>query len=156
MAKGGDYADLYFEHTINNYCSLEDSKVNSAYSNIDYGVGIRVIKGDQTGYAYCENITLENMLKSASTAASIASSKSGFSPGKTSEILHPDYYPVKSSWESFSIKKKIPFIQRMNDNIFAGDKRVKKVNGYAIRGLYNGRKRKDRKLFCWPLQPDRF
>ena len=35
-------------------CSLEDGKVNSAYSNIGFGVGIRVLKGDQTGYAYSE------------------------------------------------------------------------------------------------------
>ena len=51
MEKGADYADLYFEHTLNNYSALEDGKVNSAYSNIGYGVGIRVLKGDQTGYA---------------------------------------------------------------------------------------------------------
>ena len=46
MSKGGNYADLFFEHKITNSLGLEDGKVNRAYSNIDFGVGIRVLKGD--------------------------------------------------------------------------------------------------------------
>ena len=80
MEKGADYADLYFEHTQSNYCSLEDGKVNSAYSNIGFGVGIRVLNGDQTGYAYSENVTPESMLQAARTAANIAGSTSAFTP----------------------------------------------------------------------------
>jgi TldD protein len=128
MGKGADYADLYFEHTLNNYSSLEDGKVNSAYSNIGYGVGIRVLKGDQTGYAYSESVTPESMLKAAETAANIADSSAKFSPVNINEFLPPNYYPVKTSWENTSVKDKIPFIQRLNDNVFAADKRVTKVN----------------------------
>lgn len=128
LEKGGDYADLYFEHTIQNYSSLEDGKVNSAHSTIGYGVGIRVIKGDQTGYAYSEIVSEEAMMKAARTAASIADSKAGSIPADISELSVPNYYTVRNSWESTSIKDKIPYIQRMNDNIFAADKRVTKVN----------------------------
>lgn len=128
MEKGADYADLYFEHTLENYSSLEDGKVNSAYSNIGFGVGIRVLKGDQTGYAYSENVSPEAMLKAARTAANIADSTGGFNPVNVSEFIPPNYYAVKTSWENTSIKDKIPFIQRMNDNVFAADKRVTKVN----------------------------
>jgi TldD protein len=128
LEKGADYADLFFEHTLQNYSSLEDSKVNSAYSNIDFGVGIRVLKGEQTGYAYSENISSEAMLKAARTAANIADSSAKFAPVRINEYLSPNYYPVKTSWEGTSVKDKIPFIQRMNDNIFAADKKVIKVN----------------------------
>ncbi|MGI6339558.1 MAG: TldD/PmbA family protein [Bacteroidales bacterium] len=130
MEKGGDYADLYFEHTLRNTSALEDGKVNSAYSNIGYGVGIRVLKGDQTGYAYSEDVTQEAILKAARTAANIADSQGTFSPVKVSEYLPPDYYSVRTSWENTSVKDKIPFVQRMNDKIFAADKRVSKVNVY--------------------------
>jgi TldD protein len=128
MEKGADYADLYFEHTLENYSALEDGKVNSAYSNIGFGVGIRVLKGDQTGYAYSENLSPDAMLKAARTAANIADSSAKFSPVRINEYISPNYYPVKTSWENASVKDKIPFIQRMNDNIFAQDKRVTKVN----------------------------
>ena len=73
LSKGGSYADLFFEHKISNNLGLEDRKVNRAYSNIDYGVGIRVLKGDQTGFAYSEIITPEAMTRAAKMAASIAS-----------------------------------------------------------------------------------
>jgi len=132
MEKGGDYADLYFEHTLDNTSALEDGKVNSAYSNIAYGVGIRVLKGDQTGYAYSEDLSPVAMLKAARTAASIADSSSGYAAVNISEFMPPSYYAVQTSWEDTSVKDKIPFIQRMNDNIFAGDKRVSKVNVYLV------------------------
>jgi TldD protein len=128
MEKGADYADLYFEHTTQNYASLEDGKVNSAYSNIGFGVGIRVLKGDQTGYAYSENVSPEAMLKAAKTAANIADSQAGKPAVDITEFVPPSYYAVQKSWEETSIKDKVPFIQRMNDNVFAADKRVTKVN----------------------------
>ena len=132
LEKGADYADLYFEHTLSNNCTLEDGKVNSAYSNIRFGVGIRVLKGDQTGYAYSEEVTLEAMLKAARTAANIANSSSSAGPLNINEFQPPNFYPVINSWENTSIKEKIPFLQRMNEKVFAGDKRVTKVNAYLI------------------------
>jgi TldD protein len=128
MEKGADYADLYFQHSINNYSTLEDGKVNQAYSNIGFGVGIRVLKGDQTGFAFSENVTPEAMLKAARTAANIASSTGKNVSVNIEELSAPNYYPVKTSWENTSIKEKIPFLQKVNDKIFAADKRVSKVN----------------------------
>ena len=52
LEKGGDYADLYFEHSFNNAVALMDGKVNNCSSNIDFGMGVRVLAGDQSGYAY--------------------------------------------------------------------------------------------------------
>lgn len=52
LSKGGDYADIFFEHTVSNDLSLRDGEVNSVRSHIDFGAGIRVLKGDRTGYAF--------------------------------------------------------------------------------------------------------
>ncbi|HVN56730.1 MAG TPA: TldD/PmbA family protein [Bacteroidales bacterium] len=128
MGKGADYADLFFEHTIENYSTLEDGKVNQAFSNIGFGIGIRVLKGDQTGYAFSETVTPDAMLKAARTAANIANSSAKTASVNVSEVISPDYYPVKVSWENTSIKDKIPYLQKVNDRIFSLDKRVTKVN----------------------------
>jgi TldD protein len=128
MEKGADYADLFFEHTHNNRSTLEDGKVNSAYSNVGFGVGIRVLKGDQTGFAYSETVTPEAMLKAAGTAANIASSSPLSSAVNIAEYLPPNYYPVVKTWENTSINTKIPFLLRMNEKVFACDKRVTKLN----------------------------
>jgi TldD protein len=128
MSRGGDYADLYFEHTLNNYSNLEDGKVNQASSNVAYGVGIRVLKGDQTGYAFTEQITPEAMLNAANTAASIASGMGKTLNLSVSELTVPNLYPVTTSWEDTSVKEKIPFLERMNEKVFALDGSVTKVN----------------------------
>lgn len=94
LEKGGDYADLFFEHTITNSIRLMDGAVNNSYSNIDYGVGVRVLIGDQSGYAYVENITLEDMLKAARTAARIASANKGNKPlNLTEKVLKRTIIP---------------------------------------------------------------
>jgi TldD protein len=128
LEKGGDYADLYFQHTFSNSLALEDGAVNRASSNIDYGVGIRVVSGDQQGYAFVENITLEEMMKAARVASRIANGSAKVPPVKTDEKIFKNYYPVLNSWEDQSIQAKIPYLQKLNDRIFALDSRVVKVN----------------------------
>ena len=62
---GADDADLFFEHTTATAVSLSDRIVNSAHTSVDLGVGIRVVVGDQVGYAYTEELTLAAMLDAA-------------------------------------------------------------------------------------------
>lgn len=108
-----------------------DGAVNSTRSNIDFGVGVRVLAGDQSGYAYVENVTLDEMLKAARTAARIASSNRGNKPVNLSEKeLKKNYYSIASSWEDTGLKDKMPYLQKLNDRIFALDKRVSKVQAF--------------------------
>jgi TldD protein len=128
LEKGGDYADLYFQHTFSNSLVLQDGAVNQASSNIDYGVGIRVVSGDQQGYAFVENITLEEMFKAAQVASRIANGSAKVPPVKTDEKIFKNYYPILRSWEDQSIKDKMPYLQQLNDRLFAADSRVVRVN----------------------------
>ncbi len=130
MAKGGDYADLYFEHNIYNSLALEDGKVNKAYSNVDFGVGIRVLKGDQTGFAFSEDLSEDAMLKAAKMAAIIASDPKTFNQPAFNIAEPADYYPIKKRWEDTSIKDKVPFLQKANDELFASDSKVIKAKAF--------------------------
>ena len=129
LEKGGDYADLFFEHTFTNSVGLQDGAVNRTNSNIDFGMGVRVLAGDQTGYAYIENITLEDMLRAARTAARIASSSVKTKPvSLTERPLKANCYAITTPWEGVALKEKTPYLQKLNDKIFALDKRVQKVS----------------------------
>lgn len=131
LEKGGDYADLFFEHTFNNYVGLQDGEVNRCSSNIDFGMGVRVLIGDQSGYAYVENITLDEMLKAARTAARIASDNKGHTPANlTEKMLKKNYYSIATPWEEVILKDKMPYLQKLNDKIFSLDKRVSKVQAF--------------------------
>lgn len=130
MSKGGDYADLFFEHKISNTLGLEDGKVNQAYSNVDFGMGVRVLKGDQTGFAYTENISLKDMLKVATTAANIANNPETFNQGDLLEKTPANYYQITRKWENTSVEEKIPYVQKVNDRVFELDDKVTKVRAF--------------------------
>src|SRR5256885_9946043 len=76
LSRGGDYADLYFEYRINHSIVLEEQIVKSATKGVNLGVGVRVISGEKTGYAYSEDLNRNNVMKAARTAAFIASASS--------------------------------------------------------------------------------
>jgi TldD protein len=128
LSKGGDYCDLYFQHGILNYIGLEDNDVNRAYTNIDYGVGIRVLKGEQTGFSFTEDLSPKAMKQAAKTAANIADSGKSIDPAVFSTYTPPNYYPIVTPWEKVSIEEKIPFLQKINDKVFALDDRIIKTN----------------------------
>src|SRR5258708_22420885 len=86
LSRGGDYADLYFEYRINHSIVLEEQIIKSATKGVNLGVGVRVISGEKTGYAYSDDLTRENVMKAARTAAFIANSSSA---GGTLQVPTP-------------------------------------------------------------------
>lgn len=71
LSRGGDFAELFFEHRTNSAIQWEDQRVKSASRNVAQGVGIRVVKGDAIGYAYTESLDMEAMRRAAETASRI-------------------------------------------------------------------------------------
>ena len=129
LARGGDYADLFFQHKVGNNYVLEDGAVNRAFASVELGVGVRVVKGDQTGYGYTEDLTLEGVRLAARTAAAIADGPARPGPKE----LHvtgglPSRYPVKVPWEDVRPEQKLPLLTSLNEQAFARDPRVRKVN----------------------------
>ena len=128
LERGGDYVDLFFEHTLSNSVGLQDGAVNRASSNVEFGVGVRVLSGDQSGYAFVENVTLDEMLRAARTAAQIANSSKKVEPvALTERPIKDNFYPVLKPWEEVSVSQRMPYIQRLNDKIMSLDSRVQRV-----------------------------
>ena len=127
LERGGDYCDLFFQHAIYNSVALEDDLVNRAYSNVDFGVGIRVIEGDQTGYSFTEEITPSAMKLAAKTASNIASQSKNSAPAGFTLREAADYYPIETMWEEVRIDTKIPYLKTINENIKAADGRIIKA-----------------------------
>lgn len=128
LAKGGDLADLFFEHTISNYLILEDGKVNRAYSDVALGVGIRTVKGDQVGYGFTQELAEKSMLAAAATAATIAAGAAKGPAREFTLIKTADYYPLKTLFSAVPLETKLPLVQAVNDRCFALSPLVVKVN----------------------------
>ncbi len=143
LRHGGDYCDLYFENTTYGNLTLRDGIVNAAGRHIDYGVGIRVLCGEKTGYAYAESTALPDMLSCARAASAIADGTSAFyehsvrAEANGSRLVgrrfrgepNPaaDRYPVGSHWRSTEASALIPFLKRLEQAVQARDNRIVKI-----------------------------
>lgn len=93
LSRGGDYADLFFEYEVTGSYGYEEGILKSASRGVSLGVGVRVQKGDATGYAYSEDLTTEAMERAAKIAAQIADA-GGRAPVGLARVTTPDRYPV--------------------------------------------------------------
>src|ERR1700744_5790079 len=76
LSAGGEYADLYFEYLASSQLSIDESIVKSAVQGVSLGMGVRVISGEKTGYAYSDDLSPEKIRKAARVAACIANGPS--------------------------------------------------------------------------------
>src|ERR1051325_7765787 len=72
LERGGKFADLYFEHHRTSSLLLEEGIIRTASAGVTCGLGVRVVAGDRTGYAYTDDLSPEAMARAARTAAHIA------------------------------------------------------------------------------------
>jgi TldD protein len=72
LERGGDYADLFFEYRAAGGLVFDEGILKSASRGVSMGLGVRVQKGDATGYAYVERLDWDSMKRAAETAAQIA------------------------------------------------------------------------------------
>ena len=77
LTKGGEYADLFFEYRAGGGFTFDEGILKAASRGVSMGVGVRVQRGDATGYAYTEDLTWESMKRAAETAAQIATGAGG-------------------------------------------------------------------------------
>lgn len=128
LSRGGDYADLYFEYSVTSNINLEEQIVKSASRSLNQGVGVRVISGERTGYAYCDEIDRQAISRAALTAAYIADSNA--SPGQvnvTSRNPAHDLYPISRPLNEESLADKIALLQRAEKTARAFDPRICEV-----------------------------
>ncbi len=137
LAKGGDFADLFFEHTISNWIVLEDGRVNRAFCDVSLGVGIRTVKGDQVGYGFTQELSEKAMLNAAAIAATIADGPGRSPAAGLKRLAVKNHYPLKRLLSEVKLEEKLPLVQQVNDNCFARSTHVVKVNA----GFHDQQKR---------------
>ncbi|HEX5586174.1 MAG TPA: TldD/PmbA family protein [Acidimicrobiia bacterium] len=80
LRSGGDFAEVFAEDRRVASARLDDTKVEEFVSGRERGAGIRVVRGETTGFAHTADLS-EAGLRSAAEAAAAAASAAG--PGET-------------------------------------------------------------------------
>ena len=133
LRSGGSYCDLFFENTTYGNLLLRDGAVTSGGSHVDFGVGVRVLSGEKTGYAYSESTAPADMLSCARAAAQIASAPVDVSPYGTRNPSRgepnpaADRYPMAQPWRGVPMSEFLPFLQKLEAGVRSRDNRAIKV-----------------------------
>ena len=128
LSDGGDYADLYFEYTTTSSILLDESLVKSATEGISMGCGVRVVAGEQTGYAYSDELSPERILRAARIAARIASGPARVSTVGLSTVETPhNFYAVLTPSTDRDLADKLDLVVRGDRAARTYDPRIRQV-----------------------------
>ena len=129
LSRGGDFADIYVEFRRSTSLHLEESLLKESNESVSLGAGIRVLSGEQTGYAFANELTLERLLEAARTAAAIATNSSRTVAADLTAREVPQRYPVERAPEDAGLTQKVKFLQAADKVARAADPRVVEVRG---------------------------
>src|ERR1041384_4372454 len=127
LSQGGDYADLYFEYLLTSSISIDESMVKSAAQGVSVGVGIRVISGERTGYAYSDDLEPDKIRKAARVAAHIAAGPSKVEKFGLNEGHRHNLYPVLTAPTETAFTERVELVKRADRAARAFNPRVFQV-----------------------------
>ena len=127
LSAGGDYADLYFEYLATSSLSIDESIVKSAVQGVSLGVGVRVIAGERTGYAYSDDLSPEKIRRAARVAACIAKGPAKVDKTGFEEANKRDLYPILQAPNETSLIERVDLVKRADRAARAYDTRIFQV-----------------------------
>jgi TldD protein len=127
LSAGGDYADLYFEYLLTSSIGLDESMVKSATEGVSVGVGVRVISGERTGYAYSGDLSPEKIRKAARVAAHIAAGPGRVDKVSLNEGPAHNLYAVPVAPTETAFAERVELVKRADRAARAFDSRIFQV-----------------------------
>ncbi len=127
LSAGGDYADLYFEYLATSSLSIDESIVKSAVQGVSLGVGVRVIAGERTGYAYSDDLSPDRIRRAARVAACIAKGPAKVDKSGFEEANKRDLYPILQAPNETSLTERVDLVKRADRAARAYDSRIFQV-----------------------------
>jgi TldD protein len=133
LQTGADFAEVYAEDKRNTSVALDDGRVEQVTSGRDRGVGIRVIKGETTGFAHTSDLTEHGLAEAARAAAAAASQGDG--RVRTVALSSRDVRPVNTIDtypDDVAKVRKVEMMQRIDEAARgAGSEIVQVSAGYG-------------------------
>jgi TldD protein len=127
LSSGGEYADLYFEYLATTSIGLDEGIVKNATEGVTLGVGVRVIAGERTGYAYSDDLSPEKIRKAARVAARIAKGPASIVKTGFEEAHKHNLYPMLHAPHEAGLAERVDLVKRADAAARAYDSRIFQV-----------------------------
>jgi TldD protein len=128
LSKGGDFAELFFEYRLSNNVVMEDDIIRESDETVALGVGIRVLNGRKTGYAYTSDLSPETMRRTALTAAAIAAAPARVRAAQIKPVVPArQVYVMSTPFADAPLGDRITLVQEAYAAAKSHDPRIAKV-----------------------------
>ena len=129
-ANGADIADIFLQHARNDTITFADGDVTKAQAEIVQGAGLRVVVGEQTGYAFTEDLTLSSMHAAARAAANAVAGSGAVAPRAFAARDAGNLYVTSVPWANIGLDRKRHWLTFIEDKAKALEPAVDKVSVY--------------------------
>ncbi len=127
MSHHVDYADLYFQYSRSEGWSLEEGMVKAGSFNIDQGVGVRVVSGEKTAFAYSDDISLPALESAAGATRAIARQGASSTTQVARRTRGRELYLPQDPLASLSDRDKVSLLEKLEHLARGLDSRVTQV-----------------------------
>lgn len=126
---GADFVEVFAEETQSEKIHFLNKKLKETVGGIDFGVGIRLIQGYESYYAYTNNTSLDSLLFTLKNAAACMQQKNH--SHKQQIISAPNNFvkfPIQKSFQEIPIQEKINLLKIADEAARAQNQSISQVS----------------------------
>src|SRR5512134_2616962 len=116
LRTGADFAEVYAEDKRSTSAALDDGRIEQVSSGRDRGAGIRVVKGDTTGFAHTSDLSERGLMAAAAAAAAAAGHGGGGSNVVAlGDLRNARHRTVEQPPSEVATPAKVELLRRVDD-----------------------------------------
>ncbi|HZO92671.1 MAG TPA: metallopeptidase TldD-related protein [Candidatus Baltobacteraceae bacterium] len=132
LRRGGDFADVFFEHRLVQSFRLQDGRIREASTSLVRGAGVRVVAGERAGYAHSDDLEETALLRAADAASLIANDgRTSVATIALASTQAPALYDAHPD-EPADSARYVDLLARADVAARASDARVVAVNAFVV------------------------
>ncbi|MGE5380614.1 MAG: TldD/PmbA family protein, partial [Methylocystaceae bacterium] len=127
LTRGGEFAEIYVEKKASLNIVAEDNKIEKINRGEEAGVGIRVVNGGNTAYAYTNDLSYEGMSKAAQVASHAAANGGRQKEIQLDKPVRVPLEGIEKMPSQVSFEQKVSLVKEANDTARSLSDEVKQV-----------------------------
>jgi TldD protein len=129
LSSGGEFAEIYLEYRTYDFINMEEDIIKETAEAVSLGLGVRVLRGDRTGFGYTNDLSMDKVRKTARTAAAIARGRATAPPPPPlrPRPLRGSVTPAGPPASGAGLRRKIGLVREAYDAARTYDPRIVKV-----------------------------
>ena len=127
LVTGGNFADVFAEQRFRTAIVLDAGKIDSVTYGYPRGAGVRVVRRNQTGYAFSDELSYSSLLDAARVASSVVENQSRTNPIDVTRRNPPQPFTLQNPEPLMLEYTKFDLLQRMDAAARGVDSRIASV-----------------------------